>query len=63
MKLQVIPPHKALNKAYLKQSVKRDQIETFKAALVRMFERLRPDESEEHLKNIVGGGESQNLFA
>lgn len=53
MKLQVIPPHKALNKAYLKQSVKRDQIETFKAALVRMFERLRPDESEEHLKNIV----------
>lgn len=53
MKLRVTPPHKALNKAYLKQSVKRDQIETFKAALVRMFERLRPDESEEHLKNIV----------
>lgn len=53
MKLSVISPAKALNKAYLKQSLKRDQIELFKAGLARMFERIRSDEHEEHLKNIV----------
>ncbi|RQW86548.1 MAG: hypothetical protein EHM79_09515 [Geobacter sp.] len=42
-----------MNKAYLKQSLKRDQIELFKANLVRLFERIRSDEHEEHLKNIV----------
>lgn len=53
MKLQPIFPIKALNKAYLKQSLKREQIELFKANLARMFERIRTDEHEEHLKNIV----------
>ncbi len=53
MKLQLLSPAKALNKAYLRQSLKRDQIELFKANLTRMFERLRSDEHEEHLKNIV----------
>lgn len=53
MKLLPISPAKALNKAYLKQSLKRDQIELFKEKLARMFERIRPDEHEEHLKNIV----------
>ncbi|TWJ32476.1 class I SAM-dependent DNA methyltransferase [Geobacter argillaceus] len=53
MKLQLLSPAKALNKAYLRQSLKRDQIELFKANLARMFERLRSDEHEEHLKNIV----------
>lgn len=53
MKLLLISPAKALNKAYLKQSLKRDQIELFKGNLARMFERIRSDEHEEHLKNIV----------
>lgn len=53
MKLTVSPPLKALNKAYLKQSLKREQIELFKINLARMFERIRTDEHEEHLKNIV----------
>jgi len=53
MKLTILSPTKSLNKAYLKQSLKREQIEQFKANLVRMFERIRTDESEEHLKNIV----------
>ena len=53
MKLSIISPAKSLNKAYLKQSLKREQIELFKANLARMFERIRSDEHEEHLKNIV----------
>ena len=53
MKLTLITPSKALNKVYLKQSVKREQIELFRTNLARLFERVRSDESEEHLKNIV----------
>lgn len=53
MKLLPISPAKAINKAYLKQRIKRDQIELFKINLARMFERIRSDEHEEHLKNIV----------
>ena len=53
MKLTINSPAKSLSKAYLKQSLKRDQIELFKANLARMFERIRTDEHEEHLKNIV----------
>jgi len=53
MNLSISIPAKALSKAYLKQSLKRDQIELFKANLARMFERIRTDEHEEHLKNIV----------
>lgn len=53
MKLIALAPHKSLNKAHLKQSLKRDQIELFRENLSRMFERIRADEHEEHLKNIV----------
>jgi hypothetical protein len=53
MKLVLYPPAKNLSKAYLKQSLQREQIETFKNNLSRLFERLKPGESEEHLKNIV----------
>jgi adenine-specific DNA-methyltransferase len=53
MKLTIQSPAKAINKAYLKQSLKREQIELFKTNLGRMFERIRADEHEEHLKNIV----------
>jgi hypothetical protein len=53
MKLTISTPTKALNKAYLKQSVKREQIELFRKNLARLFERIRTEEHEEHLKNIV----------
>lgn len=53
MKLTLISPVKSLSKAYLKQSLKREQIELFKANLTRLFERIRTEEHEEHLKNIV----------
>lgn len=53
MKLTLQQPAKALSKAYLKQSLKREQIEQFKANLVRLFDRIREEEHEEHLKNIV----------
>ncbi len=53
MKLTIIPLAKSINKAYLKQSLRRDQIELFKTNFFRMFERIRNDEHEEHLKNIL----------
>lgn len=53
MKLTILTPQKSLNKAYLKQSLKREQIDLFRANLARMFERIRTDEHEEHLKNVV----------
>jgi adenine-specific DNA-methyltransferase len=53
MKLLSHYPVKALSKAYLRQSLRRDQIEIFKVGLTRMLDRIRLDESEEHLKNIV----------
>lgn len=53
MKLTISTPVKALNKAYLRQSLKREQIELFKANLARLFDRIRVEEHEEHLKNIV----------
>ena len=53
MRIEIINPSKALNKAYFKQSLKREQIETFKTQLIRLFERINEKESEEHLKNIV----------
>jgi adenine-specific DNA-methyltransferase len=53
MKLLLIPPAKSLNKAYLKQPLKRQQIELFKKNLDRLFQRINENESEEHLKNIV----------
>ncbi|MGE0156214.1 MAG: hypothetical protein AB7T17_04220 [Geobacter sp.] len=55
MKLTLSTPAKSLNKAYLKQSLKREQIELFRTNLARMFEHIRTgtDEHEERLKNIV----------
>lgn len=53
MKLILSTPAKALNKAYLKKSLKREQIELFKANLARLLDRVNEKESEEHLKNLV----------
>jgi len=63
MKLSILAPSKSLSKAYLKQSLKREQIELFKANLGRMFERIRTDEHEEHLKNIVSDGYCHAKYA
>jgi len=53
VRIEIIKPSKVLNKAYFKQSLKREQIESFKKNLHRLFERVNEQESEEHLKNIV----------
>ena len=56
MKLTIVPLAKALvtkSNAYYRQSVKREDIETFKKGLGRLFFRLDEKESEEHLKNII----------
>jgi len=47
---------KTLNKAYLKQNIKREQMELFKANLSRLFDRIREEEHEEHL--TLGYGDS-----
>jgi len=53
MNFSIHSPVKALSKAYLRHSLKREQIELLKTNLGRMFERIRAGEHEEHLKNIV----------
>jgi len=53
MKLEIKTPNVALNKAYFKQSLNRDDIELFKKNLIRLFSRINDSESEEHNKNIV----------
>ena len=53
MKLELIKPIIALNKAYLKEKVSRDHIELFKKNLQQLLGRINEQESEEHLKNVI----------
>jgi adenine-specific DNA-methyltransferase len=53
MILNIIPPKRALNKAFLKEKVGRQQIENFKTQLHSLLGRIDETESEEHLKNII----------
>lgn len=53
MKFETINLDKALNQAYFKQNLKRDEIDLFKRNFKRLFERINETESEEHNKNIV----------
>ena len=53
MKLELIKPIKALNKAYLKEKVSRNHIELFKKNLQQLLKRINEQESEEHLKNVI----------
>jgi len=53
MKLETIKLDKALNQAYFKQSLKREDIELFKINFKRLFDRINKAEGEEHNKNIV----------
>ncbi len=55
MKLELIKPGKALNKAYLKEKVSRNDIELFKKNLTQLHKRINEQESEEHLKNVIAG--------
>lgn len=53
--MQPIPlnPKKALNKAYLKASAGRPEIEKFKSNLIQLLDRINEAESEEFHKNLV----------
>jgi adenine-specific DNA-methyltransferase len=53
MKLNLTPPKKSLNKAYLKEKVSRNNIELFKKHLTTLLQKINEEESEEHLKNLV----------
>ncbi|MBL7692032.1 MAG: N-6 DNA methylase [Flavipsychrobacter sp.] len=53
MQLQILKPNKALNKAYLKEKVSRNNIETFKANLKTLLSKIKEGESEEHHKYPV----------
>ena len=53
MKLDLVKPIKALNKAYLKEKVSRNHIELFKKNLQQLLSRINEQESEEHLKNVI----------
>ncbi|UCH92542.1 MAG: N-6 DNA methylase [Candidatus Aminicenantes bacterium] len=46
-------PKKALNKAFLKVKVGRDEIEKFKTNLVKLLDQINEKESEEFHKNII----------
>lgn len=48
-----LKPQAALNKAYRRQKVNRNEIETFRKNLSYLLHELNEDESEEHLKNDV----------
>ena len=53
MKLNISNPKQALNKAYLKEKVSRDNIELFKKNLSKLIGKIDEQESEEHLKNVI----------
>jgi hypothetical protein len=53
MKLEIRTPAKALNKAYLKEKVSRDNIESFKTHLKTLLSKIDENESEEHHKYPV----------
>lgn len=53
MILNILKPRKALNKAYLKVSAKRSEIECFKTNLLQLLDRIDETESEEFHKNLV----------
>ena len=53
MKIQIQPPKQSLNKAYLKEKISRSDIELFKKTLAVLLDKIKPDESEEHHKNLI----------
>jgi len=53
MNLNVLPPRKVLNKAFLKVKPNRSDIECFKVNLIKLLDRINEAESEEFHKNII----------
>ncbi len=53
MKLNLVKPRKALNKAFLKVKPNRSEIENFKANLIQLLDTINENESEEFHKNLV----------
>ena len=55
MKITTYSPKIAINKAYLKERITREHIDTFKANFIHLFNRLKvaEKESEEFYKNII----------
>jgi len=53
MKLEIQQPNKSLNKAYLREKVSRNDIETFKTNLKTLLSKIDSAESEEHHKYPV----------
>ncbi len=53
MKINILKPRKALNKAFLKVKPKRTEIEGFKTNLIALLERTNDFESEEFHKNLI----------
>nr|WP_293092036.1 hypothetical protein [Okeania sp. SIO2F4] len=51
--MNLIPPIKALNKAYLRVKPSRQDIEKFKHNLKLLLEQINEAESEEFHKNII----------
>lgn len=53
MKINILKPKKALNKAFLKVKPNRIEIERFKTNLIQLLDRANDTESEEFHKNLV----------
>lgn len=53
MKLNILKPRKAINKAFLKIKPNRTDIEDFKTNLIQLLDRINDTESEEFHKNLV----------
>ncbi|MEZ4524294.1 MAG: Eco57I restriction-modification methylase domain-containing protein [Desulfobacterales bacterium] len=53
MNLNLLPPRKALNKAFLKIKAVRDEFENFRTQMIRLLDRIDEKESEEFHKNLV----------
>jgi hypothetical protein len=53
MRLQLLTPAKSLNPAYFKQSIKREEIDLFKAELQKAFKQIDERQGEEYHKNII----------
>jgi len=51
--MKIITIKQALNPAFLKQKVNRDEIELFKREFATLFDRINPKESEEYHKNLI----------
>jgi hypothetical protein len=64
MDIRKLSPKQAINKAYLKERITREQIEAFKAHFAQVFDRLNnaEKESEEFYKNIVSDFLKQTFY-